>query len=186
MSATIPTDEFLQVVEPLMIAADLDTSSLARRCEVEIDSLFQAFGRPNINFDLADLILCKLGVPHYWWSEFENIYWGLELRERPFRFKRPDGRLRCDRGGCRALFLPSTRNPRQRFCSRLCFDLDWKRRNGHVRRPSVGIAYVCKNGHERTPENTARGARGEQVCIICRRASNRLSKERARQRAVAA
>jgi len=58
----------------------------------------------------------------------------------------------------------------QRFCSKVCVVREYQYRSGLKQRREFG---VCKNGHERTPENTrlrARDGHSTKVCRICERA----------------
>lgn len=36
---------------------------------------------------------------------------------------------------------------------------------------------TCRNGHERTPENTKIRANGTRVCVLCRRNQGRIYSE---------
>jgi hypothetical protein len=81
----IPTAPFLACVEPLLPLPDQDwytrLRSLAAACNVKVDSLYKALLRCNeLDFDLCDLILCKLNAVHLWWTEpLDEFYWNVTL-----------------------------------------------------------------------------------------------------------
>jgi hypothetical protein len=74
----IPADVFLP--EMREAAPAMDVRTLGRRINIKEDSLLKALGREEIDFDLCDLILCKLGAVHRWWSgPLEKFYWSVAL-----------------------------------------------------------------------------------------------------------
>ena len=74
----IPADVFLP--EMREAAPAMDVRTLARRINIKEDSLLKALGRDEIDFDLCDLILCKLGAVHRWWAgPLGEFYWSVAL-----------------------------------------------------------------------------------------------------------
>lgn len=79
---------------------------LARRCNLKEDSLANSLQKDEIEFDLADLILCRLGVPMLWrQAPLDELYETVSL----------DGPRLCRLPGCSEP-LPNTQ-PTTRYCS---------------------------------------------------------------------
>ena len=113
----VPPETFLPILHRLMESRGMDMQALGRRCNLIGDSLYRVFteDRGGLDFDLCDLILCKLGVPHLWWDEpLDSIYWTIDFGERE-----------CARKGCTNKFELGRNHPKtgprvQKFCSRTC------------------------------------------------------------------
>lgn len=101
----IPAQPFRVVLNRLIGHREDSIAFLARRCNLSPDSLYTVLERPEIEFDLADLILCRLGQPMLWHDELEDIYMSVEL---------PDAT--CARLGCGRPLPPK----RKRYCSQPC------------------------------------------------------------------
>lgn len=75
----IPTMPLLESIEHLLPPEDA-AGFLGRRCNIKADSIYNALRRPEVDFDLADLILCRLNSVHLWWVEpLADIYWNAEI-----------------------------------------------------------------------------------------------------------
>ena len=96
-------------------------------------------------------------------------------------------RRRCARVGCSNLFWPKgSGKTAKKFCSRTCCSAElWYRKRGtHARRGKRTnnkggslIGMTCRNGHERTRENTStyfnkKTGRKQLVCQTCQREAN--------------
>lgn len=65
------------------------------------------------------------------------------------------------------------RGPKEQiYCSISCKYAAWRMKHGKQHRPSTAPRYVCRNGHERTPENTKIRPNGTRLCRDCLRASD--------------
>lgn len=79
----VETKVFMPVVQTLLSTHAGDMEWLARRCGVKSDSLINALSRDEIEFDLADLILCRLNAVHAWRTEpLAEIYMNVKLSDR--------------------------------------------------------------------------------------------------------
>jgi hypothetical protein len=83
--------------------------------------------------------------------------------------------MRCERRGCSKTFVPhkkasKTGPNRRRFCSPSCRRQEYLYRSGKRKPRQYGL---CKNGHERTPENTlvttTRQGYVTKNCRVCNR-----------------
>ena len=75
----IPTMPLLESIEHLLPPEDA-AGFLGRRCNIKGDSIYNALQRPEVDFDLADLILCRLHAVHLWWVEpLADLYWNAAL-----------------------------------------------------------------------------------------------------------
>lgn len=115
MRAQIDTKTFLVVIDPILsgIFSEGGMEALGRHCNLKGDSLDAALSRERLDFDLADHLLCKLGVPHYWYVDpLAEVYWSLSLDDNGYK---------CAHTTCGKTFtpLPSKVN-KQRFCSKAC------------------------------------------------------------------
>lgn len=134
-------------------------------------------------FGLADALLCALGRPDLWRGPLADIYLGLSFAtDRSVRMV-PKGHQRCARDGCSTTF-PTVRKrgySRRVYCSDRCTQIASRVRVGKQRRASQGRRFVCRNGHERTPESVEILKNGTRRCRICQR--ERTRECRARKRA---
>jgi hypothetical protein len=94
----------------------------------------------------------------------------------------------CAREGC-GQTIPAKN---LKYCDNTCARAEQQRRyraeRGGSTEPVYGkgralCAYRCRNGHERTPENTTRGSKGERRCLICARAAWRRAAAKKREKA---
>lgn len=98
---------------------------------------------------------------------------------------------RCARRGCSNWFVPRKSGKPQKYCCNNCAQIHWRHmkaeRNGQnlpVFGPESALtAFVCKNGHERTPENTKIDPDGSRRCRICKRNWEREYHQKAENRA---
>lgn len=161
-------------------------TSLAERADVSGDTLQKILKGRNqtIDFDLADRLLCKANLHELWFTDLRELYDQAVLVEQN-RSRRhtitPPSQVRvCARAGCSVTFVPNPKVAhKQRFCSHRCGAADWKvRKFGHktpLRGPGRKLEKLtCKNGHERTPENTGHyPSDGRMFCILCKRKTDR-------------
>lgn len=116
------------------------------------------------DFDLVDRLFCALGRPDVWRGELLDIYEGMRLLER------------CAHPDCSAQFLqPSHGCRRKRYCSQACADSGRRgyRRIKHFKgRAQRKHSAKCRNGHQRTPENTITLKSGRIRCRICNNATS--------------
>lgn len=118
----VPTQPFMAVVRPLVErqAQVYSDEWLGRRLGVRGDSLNNALKSPTIDFDLADLILCKLGAVHVWWGELGEIYWNLDLHDDN------DCERECALPECKNVFRVYGRIMHKMCCSKACNDKRWR------------------------------------------------------------
>lgn len=181
---SIPNEVFRPVFERL-VQEEEALHILAARCGVHADSLHAALDREEINFDLADLLLCKLGVPYLWREKPLSPFYA-DIEQIARGFKDPDGRLRCARPGCVVMFRPKRKG--QKYCDPKCCDYHYKMRASHTHQnfPSDALRYVCRNGlHERSPENTYTAPNGHRTCLPCRRVSSKRANDKRKVASVA-
>lgn len=80
MTATIPSAVFNECIEPLLRGRYDKYRFLSRRCGVKENSMANALKREDIDFDLCDLILCRLNSVHLWWiAPLNEFYWTIDL-----------------------------------------------------------------------------------------------------------
>lgn len=176
---SIPGDVFRKCIEPFLAANEDALTRLAVACNIKHDSLYCALRRDHIDFDLCDLILCKLNAFNLWHEEEGYLP---ERGARRMKYAAEDGTVRCARRGCSNRFERGSGRGKQRqiYCSRRCCDIAAKVRRGAMAPPSLTRDFVCRHGHERTPESVQHLSDGTRRCRICARA--RTNESRARQR----
>ena len=161
--------------EPLPIAV------LADQADIVADTLGKILeGRSQtIDFDLADKLLCVMNLPDLWRTRLHDIYEEACFDDdRPRRKgSNPSGIKVCARRGCSEKFIPHPRTPYKRFCSGTCRAAAYKHEHVGVKvmhgKGGKLRALVCKNGHERTKENT-RILGGRTYCLVCKREKDRI------------
>lgn len=170
---------------------------LAERADMNPDTLMKTLeGRMHtIDFDVADRLLCVMGLFDLWLSDLRDLYQSACLEEGPRKFQpmRASGSKVCERQGCSNRFEPEPRAPKKRFCCRKCYAADYraKERGGYTLGPygpgCALSALVCRNGHQRTFENTRYNRKGRRYCLECKRARDRANQlvYRARNAALA-
>lgn len=142
----------------------------------------------SIEFDVADRLLCKLNLQDSWRSELSDHYYSVDISaprsqstQRREAWDRSKGVARCARAGCLKTYKP--KNKRQKFCSNACRTYDYLMRTGKRRPRHESKEFVCRNGHERSKENTYVSPAGKRCCRICRSARFRFEEEERRGRA---
>lgn len=81
----IPMEPYLSIVKDVIKTTDYTEgdgfySFIGRRCNLKQDSVEKALKRDHIDFDLAELILIKLGRPELWHCEpLDAFYESVEL-----------------------------------------------------------------------------------------------------------
>jgi hypothetical protein len=159
--------------------------SLAAQADIHQNTLEKILNgkTATIDFDLADRLLCAANMNDLWRTDLREIYDGAQLVDdiRQHKAGSATGSRVCIRRGCSNQFVPPINNPRKRFCSNACRSADWKQRRFGVISPAGPgrklRELVCKNGHERTPENTVFQG-GRKFCRICKRETDRKSAKR--------
>lgn len=160
----------------------------------EIEDLKKMLGREHgwIEFNLADRMLCLLGLPHLWIGPLSDTYARVNLRETASPYARtrnsPKGRRRCARPGCLRTFdeagghVPRSGRTRKRYCSTACRIQDYRHRAGvHRSVDGPGRSFLvsrCRRGHEFTEENTKWRPDGTKTCRTCIRESEARRAER--------
>lgn len=130
-----------------------------------------ARGQEWMEFNVADQLLCLLGLQLCWYEELEDIYYAVNLRTRPISRTTPKGERRCERDGCSAVFAPTM--PWQRFCSQQCQRAQWRNEHSEGARTMKSRRYdQCPQGHDRSPENTQwildkRSGKLKPRCRVC-------------------
>ena len=66
MTATIPGRVFNECIEPLKGGRNDWYRYLGKRCNLKEDTISKALKRDEIDFDLCDLILCRLNAVYLW------------------------------------------------------------------------------------------------------------------------
>lgn len=162
---------------------------LAERADVRGDTLHKIIqGRSaTIDFDVADRLLCVMNMSDLWRTDLKEIYESVWLDDRgSWTPSRASGAKVCARVGCSVLFMQPKRCPPKMYCSSTCCAAAaWQRKHGVKTQPRgkdrALEKLVCRNGHERTPENT--GWNGvANFCLICKRKTNREYRQRRKQR----
>lgn len=199
----IPAGPIIEVVRSLLqsegerIAEGVFTpfavEMLAARVDVRSDTLHSILlgKKKTIDFDLADRLLCSLGAFDLWFTDLKDIYESSLLvdGERKHKVGSASGSRVCERRGCSERFVPPKNMPAKRFCSPACKHATWKYEKRGAKTALRGKdrhleALVCRNGHERTKENTGHNNRGTRYCLICHREAS--AKWRKARRALAA
>ena len=95
MTAAVPADVFVPIVDQLMEARKMDYSALERRCNIKESSIYAHLTRQTeLDFDLCDLILCRLGAPMLWHVEpLKDIYQAIDFAEPKCANPRCDNRF---------------------------------------------------------------------------------------------
>lgn len=194
---TVPTATFGPILESLIHQRwpDRDSEGIAILAEKvgcswdAIDGIIRQ-QHEGCEFNLADDLLCALGMPMLWREEpLDAIYFAIDLSW-----------VYCQCPGCNTRFQLQKdtmgREVYRKYCSRQCNQAAYKIRNkriqhrqplsrrGRVGRP-VGVTELkCRKGHERTPENTRHRSNGKIECAICAREANKASYHRRKREAV--
>lgn len=163
---------------------------LAERADLREATLYSMIrGRTKtVDFDVADRLLCAMNMHDLWLTDLHEVYVaaGLHEGERSRKVERASGLKVCARKGCSNTFTQPVKTPPKKYCSETCCAASyWHKKHGAkttLRGPGRKLEkLVCRNGHERTPENT--GFNGvANFCRICKNASDRRSRARARER----
>lgn len=135
-----------------------------------------------IDFDIVDKIMCITGRIDEWIND--QVYLGAELREEKpsFGFSVDKSRV-CLRKGCSVRF--TSKSKRKKYCSDNCRSSGWRESKGKIKTLPRGKkrsleALRCRNGHERTRENTRINSAGYRYCVICHRESQKAYDRRRR------
>lgn len=127
----------------------------------------------SLDFDTADKLLCGAGMFDVWRTDLLDYYLRVDLTWK-----------KCECPGCENWFKPHPQSGRK-YCSKSCSDSAWNQAHGRTHRTVKALrkrsSKKCRNGHERTPENTRVRENGKKECLICARASNRASYARVQQ-----
>lgn len=195
--ARVPLDPFLPVFHRAIEKEGIDVEVLSLRSGVDyevLQKLLTGTRAKTVDFDVADRLVCALGLVHLWRERtpWREIYLRVDLSE-------PDEPLigterRCAAPGCGNVFsVPEPTTPdattrrgyaRKIYCSTSCAQRAAKIRVGASPAPGDGRNYKCRNGHKRTPENTEYLSNGTRRCRDCNR--ERTQEFRKRQRALKA
>jgi len=165
----------------------------------DFKKMFVRTDRETIPFDFADQTLCLLGLQFLWWDELADIYYSVNLEPQKSVRILPKGHKRCERVGCSNTFEICGKTPRggptgKRFCTPSCRIMSYRYRKGIRPYPSESSnkeritgegGFVCRNGHERTPENTLYDKRGRR-CRLCANATARRGHRRKKEALLAA
>ena len=165
----------------------------------DFKKMFVRTDRETIPFDFADQTLCLLGLQFLWWDELADIYYSVNLEPQKSVRILPKGHKRCERVGCSNTFEICGKTPRggptgKRFCTPSCRIMSYRYRKGIRPYPSESSnreritgegGFVCRNGHERTPENTLHYKRGRR-CRLCANATARRGHKRKKEALLAA
>ena len=162
---------------------------LAERADMHGDTLQKIVSGRNktIDFDVADRLLCVIGKADMWYGELRDVYAEAMFDDDlPRRAAKASGEKVCARRGCSETFVPPKLRPGQKYCSTTCCGAAFWQRKHKVKTRLRGKgrhleAHVCKNGHERTAENTEI-KNGVRRCLICKRKSCNASAARRRVR----
>ncbi len=164
---------------------------LAERADIKSDTLDHILrGRSKtMDFDTADRLLCVTNQTALWITDLHEVYEQALLDEggKQFTVTSSSGTKVCARRGCSNKFIPPRRSPRKKYCSKNCKTTAWKHR---VHPPKTTIygkdrkiqKLVCRNGHERTKENTGIQSNGYRYCLICHRAAASRHDHKRRQK----
>jgi len=148
-----------------------------------------------LDFDTADRMLCAMNLTDLWHTDLAEVYETAMLDEGMRRTKplSASGERVCERVGCSNRFTPPRgRASRKRFCCQTCYSAWYhaERRGGYkvgAYGPGYSLsALVCRNGHQRTAENTKYNQFGRRYCVECKRATNRANGQRYRDMAIQA
>ncbi len=163
--------------------------TLAERADIHGDTLEKMLaGRSQtIDFDDADKLLCAINMTDLWVTNLSDVYASaiLDDTESRRRLEKVSGARICERRGCSVMFVPPPRVPGKKFCSKACQSASWAHKTRGVKTQLRGkgnslTGLVCKNGHQRTSENTRVDYRGKTVCMTCKRAADQRKHERPR------
>lgn len=130
-------------------------------------------------FDVADRLMCAMNLPHYWWEvpELAEVYYSDEaFVVTAGHFSAPE-RV-CARVGCSNEVVG---RKDKIYCGESCAAMASAVRLGKRPRKSESAfrsrdgkgGHVCRNGHERTPENTRVTEDGRRECRECVRERSR-------------
>jgi len=135
-----------------------------------------------MEFDIADKMLCLLGLQGHWREELEDIYLAVDLSGVSRSRMMPKGVKRCEANGCANTFVDLHRGHPRHYCSKTCrMTQRGRRRKG--RRSLDSKRYdTCPHGHDRSPENAAwgKGVKGKLVlrCRVCIKEKQRAYRAR--------
>lgn len=189
--ARVPSEPVVEVVLDYLSRQEDDTNRdgqtndgpgmaplarLALRCDMKEDTLRSILfrGKKTIDFDIADLLLCRMNRVDVWRGALSDVYYEVDLNE-PNTYKKPARVSRtkvCEADECAKEFIPRPRAPHRKYCSNACKRKMWlkRRREREGAKPRFGTRYGhCPNGHERTPEDTYVRANGSIACKACGR-----------------
>lgn len=131
-----------------------------------------------VSFNVADRLLCSVNAVQAWHKgELGVIYQTISLDHKGG----PLGeRNVCARVGCSEKVVLKKGGHGKKYCCRDCMRamslerLGLRPRGASASKGKAGqeFPYVCKNGHERTLENTLIRKNGTRLCLECRRESD--------------
>ena len=142
-----------------------DLLALSERAEVPYDTLETWVVHPDrsasVEFDTADRVLCACFLYNWWYSRYDEFYYNVNLNMK-----------QCERDGCQVWFdttvphMGGVRHTTRKYCSRTCGQMAWLHEKGKIQNSKKkNLKTHCRNGHKRTPENTAE----DGACMICDR-----------------
>ena len=123
---------------------------------------------PTMRFQIADSLLCAVGMWHLWYYELSDIYQNVDLTWR-----------KCACPGCEVWFRPKydyAGPTAPRFCSKTCKTTNCRIEAGQLRsrQKKAGREGVCWKGHKMVGKNLRILANGDRSCRQCFNEKQRL------------
>jgi hypothetical protein len=183
----VPVEVVTTVLSKYIKESDRDANMclevLADKADIGYGTLekwhFDGDRSKSVAFDVADRLMCAAGFGVFRWTRmFPEFYEHVDLKWKV-----------CECPGCEIMFVPkhSANGPTgQRYCSAACRMSARHQRIGRTHRTvkrhrgDMLLADVCRNGHERTEENTYYRKNGKRECRLCKQVTNRSSYKRVR------
>ncbi len=146
----------------------------------------QSKGQFWMEFNVADKLLCLLGLQGCWWDELADVYYSVDLTKGSIARTAEKDEVRCANPACSVTFSPFNGGRRKVYCTAACKNQHWsqrhkaKRSEGAQGRTLKSKRYdTCPHGHDRSPENAVweKGSKGKPV-LRCRECLNRKARDR--------
>jgi hypothetical protein len=186
----IPIEPFRSVVMDIIRARALPMMDewgvyLGARAKIKPDTIYSLFSRNEIDFDVADRILCALGDPvSVWRGPLEEQYLAADIGKQVRRLQpvgHTEGVRVCARVGCsnqveRSRTENRTGPNKKIYCSSRCRITQNKRNRQPSIVSNVERALACPAGHTRTSKNTYVDPQGRRHCKLCRSVTQQRSR----------
>lgn len=179
----VPARILVEALESYIAQSDRDAHNdllvIAEKSGVSYFTLETFIEHPDrsasVEFDVADNVLCACRLYEWWRGRYADYYAAVNLNMR-----------QCAHPDCSVWFdIPATdKGGRKEYCSTACANSGKRgnRRIKHFKGRAMKSEHSpkCRNGHDRTPDNTMYLKSGKIRCRICNNARSNAGYHRKR------